>query len=73
LAIELSQIAILRKVLEDFCSRRDLGLSDQPAIVAARELMRLADEGESDPANLALRLDEAMPPYPHHEALSARA
>lgn len=73
MAIELSQIAILRRVLEDYCSRHDLRLSDQPAIIAARELMRFADEGESDPANLTLRLDEAMPSHLHREPLSARA
>lgn len=73
LAIELSQIAILRRVLEDFCSRHDLRLSDQPAIIAARELMRFADEGESDPANLALLLNETMPSHLHREPQSARA
>lgn len=73
MAIELSQIAILRKVLEDFCSHHDLRLSDQSAIIAARELMRFADEGESDPANLALLLNETMPSHLHREPQSARA
>lgn len=60
MAIELSQIATLRRVLEAFCSRHDLTFSDRPAIIAARELMRFADEGETDPAILARRLDEVM-------------
>jgi len=60
LAIELSQIATLRRVLEAFCSRHDLTFSDRPAITAARELMRFADEGETDPGVLERRLDEVM-------------
>lgn len=60
LAIELSQIATLRRVLEAFCARHDLTFSDRPAIAAARELMRFADEGENDPGILERRLDEVM-------------
>ena len=72
LAIELSQIATLRQVLEAFCSRHDLRFSDRPAIIAARELMRFADEGENDPAILAERLDEAMQTSPHHSPSTPR-
>ncbi|SCB12357.1 hypothetical protein GA0061103_1794 [Rhizobium multihospitium] len=60
LAIELSQIATLRRVLEIFCARHDLEFADRTAIIAARELMKFADEGETDPLVLEQRLDEAM-------------
>lgn len=60
MAIELSQIAILRRVLETFCSRHDLTFSDRPAIIAARELMKFADEGENDPDVLEERLNDVM-------------
>ena len=72
LAIELSQIATLRQVLELFCSRHDLKLFDRPAIIAARELMRFADEGENDPVVLEQRLDEAMQASPHHRPSAPR-
>ncbi|OCJ00412.1 hypothetical protein A6U86_12460 [Rhizobium sp. AC27/96] len=58
--MELSQIATLRRVLEAFCYHHELTFSDPPAISAARELMRFADEGENDPVILARRLDEVM-------------
>ncbi|MFB2564740.1 hypothetical protein [Rhizobium sp. IMFF44] len=60
MAIELSQIATLRRVLEIFCARHDLEFADRTAIIAARELMKFADEGETDPLVLEQRLDEAM-------------
>jgi sensor domain CHASE-containing protein len=63
LAMELSQIATLRRVLEIFCARHELEFADRPAIIAARELMKFADEGETDPVILQRRLDEAMQTY----------
>lgn len=63
LAIELSQIATLRRVLEIFCARHELEFADRTAIIAARELMKFADEGETDPLVLEQRLDEAMQTY----------
>jgi len=60
LAMELSQIATLRRVLEIFCARHELEFADRTAIIAARELMKFADEGETDPLVLEQRLDEAM-------------
>jgi hypothetical protein len=60
LSIELWQIAILRKVLNDFCSQHDLSLGDPTAVMAARELMRFAAEGETDPMTLMSRLADTM-------------
>jgi len=64
LAIELSRIATLRRVLEIFCARHELEFADRPAIIAARELMKFADEGETDPVILQRRLDEAIARLP---------
>ena len=60
MSIELWQIAILRKVLNDFCSQHQLSLGDRTAVIAAGELMRFAAEGETDPMRLAPRLEDAM-------------
>lgn len=73
MAIALSQIATLRRVLEAYCSRNDLTFSDRPAISAARELMKFADEGENDAAVLARRLDEVMQAADHRQPLAPRA
>ncbi|MFK0161312.1 hypothetical protein [Rhizobium sp. NPDC090279] len=73
MAIELSQIATLRRVLEIFCTRHELEFADRPAIIAARELMKFADEGETDPAILEQRLDEAMQTYGERAPLASRA
>jgi hypothetical protein len=73
LAMELSQIATLRRVLETFCARHDLRFADRPAIIAARELMKFASEGENDPAVLEQRLDEAMEAYGQPTPLTSRA
>ncbi|WP_457887941.1 hypothetical protein [Rhizobium sp. LEGMi135b] len=71
--IELSQIATLRRVLEIFCARHELEFADRPAIIAARELMKFADEGETDPAILERRLDEAMQTYGERMPLALRS
>lgn len=71
--MELSQIATLRRVLEAFCSHHDLTFSDPPAISAARELMRFADEGENDPIVLARRLEEVMRTVHHRRPPAQRA
>lgn len=73
MAIELSQIATLRRVLEAFCSHHDLTFSDRLALSAARELMKFADEGENDPTVLTRRLDEAMQDTQHHRPPAPRA
>ena len=73
MTLELSQIATLRRVLEIFCARHDLRFADRPAIIAARELMKFASEGENDPAILEQRLDDAMRAYHRHAPLASRA
>ncbi|OJY64682.1 MAG: hypothetical protein BGP09_15040 [Rhizobium sp. 60-20] len=72
LAIELAQIATLRRVLEIFCARHELAFADRTAITAARELMKFADEGETDPTILEQRLDEAMQTYSERSPLASK-
>ncbi|PKA41515.1 hypothetical protein [Rhizobium sullae] len=60
MSVELWQVTIMRKVLNDFCAHHDMSVRDRTAITAAGFLMKFATEGEADAGEFRTRLDEAM-------------